>query len=121
MKEIKLLGKQLGIFLLIILFSTLLLSILEYVSLLSPKINHILLVIIILTTTFILGINSGKKAESKGYFAGIKMGGLCILSLLFLNTIFCGLHVQGISILYYLSIILLCIIGAMIGINKKKK
>lgn len=121
MKEIKFLGKQLGLFLLTIFVSSLFFSILEYFGIFSTQTIHIFFMIIIIGATFLTGFWGGKKVTNKGYLAGMKLGGFIILSLLLFNTIFCGIHFKGVSILYYIGIFLLCIIGSMMGINHKKK
>ena len=121
MKQIKFYGKQLLLFLLILLSSTLLLSLINYFDLLSPKITNILSNMITLITTLWIGYQSGLQTESKGYLEGMKLGGILILTLISLNTIFYGINFKLISWIYYIIIIGICTIGAMIGINKKKE
>lgn len=121
MNTIKFYGRQLLILLITILISSLLLSILTYFNLSNPTITGVLSKIIIILTSLILGFQNGRLSESKGYLEGLKLGGILILMLTLLNTIFFGLNFKGSTFLYYGIILLSSTIGAMIGINKKKK
>lgn len=121
MKNLKSYGKQLAIFSITILSITIFFSILQTFNLISPKTTHILSIIIIMLLTLIMGIKEGKKANSKGYLEGLKLGGLLLLLLLLLNTIFYGFNFNLNSFIYYLALLIIIVIGAMIGINKKKK
>lgn len=121
MKQMKFYGKQMIQFIGSTLIFTILLSIFQYMGWMSSKFSHILSLMFILLLCFILGIFSGKNATNKGYIEGLKISGFIILFLLFLQVIFfqSGFPIQ--RILYYVLIIISTIIGAMIGINKKKK
>lgn len=121
MNTIKFYGKQLLILLITLLISSLLLSILTYFNLCNTTISGVLNKLIIIMTTLILGFQNGRLSKSKGYLEGLKLGGLFILILAFLNTIFFELNFKGNTFLYYGIILLSSTIGAMIGINKKKK
>ncbi len=121
MKQIKFYSKQLLQFgISTILFITLL-SILQYFIHLSNKTSHILTLAFILLLSFILGAFAGKNASSKGYVEGLKLSGLMIIILLLCNVIFFQSNFTLPRILYYFLILTSTIIGAMIGINKKKK
>lgn len=121
MKEIKKYGKQIAIFTITIVLSSLLFSTLQYFHLLNQSIGHILSALLIFALSFGFGLINGKNAEKNGYLEGLKQGGLFILILILLNTIIYGLHFKLNSFIYYAIILALSIAGAMIGINKKKK
>jgi putative membrane protein (TIGR04086 family) len=121
MKEIKRYGKQIAIFTITMIGSALIFSILQYFHLLSVNISHFLSTFLILLLAFAFGIINGKNADKNGYLEGIKIGGLQLITMILLNTIIFGIHFKLGSLLYYISILVLSVIGAMIGINKKKK
>ncbi|MCI8467437.1 MAG: TIGR04086 family membrane protein [Bacilli bacterium] len=121
MKDIKKYGKQIAIFTITIILSSLLFSTSQYFHLLNGSINHILSMCIIFGLSFYFGTINGKNASKNGYLEGLKLGGLILLLLFLSNTIMYGLHFKLSSFIYYSIILALSVVGAMIGINKKKK
>lgn len=96
------------------------LTILNYTQLMKletiTKLNFIFVSVI----TFILGILTGKSSTKKGYIEGLKIGSLITTLLFLLNIIFIrnfNLHI----FIYYLTLLISCTFGSMIGINLKKK
>ena len=101
-----------------IVISLLLITTLYHFNIISSNIYQTLKLIILLVNILISGIILGKKATSKGYLEGIKLGIFMIL-LCFLITLVTGQDLK-IRLLIYDSIILITsILGGMIGINKK--
>lgn len=101
-----------------ILISLLLITTLYHFNLISSNIYQILKLLILLTNILISGIILGKKATSKGYLEGIKLGTFLII--FFTIVIFLSGENFKLRILLYDSIILItAILGGMIGINKK--
>lgn len=119
MKQIKLYSKQIGIFLIYEILSTLILSILNYFGLFSIKTTNIIASILLIIICFIIGLTCGKNAEKKGYLEGLKIGGILILLLMLLNIIFYQTAFTIARGCYYLIILGICSISATIGINKK--
>lgn len=105
-------------FFIIILVGTLLITLINYFSLLSPKIISILKLIFPISAIFISSYRLGKQSEKKGYIEGLKLG---IIIILIFTTIILILDKFTLkSLLYYLILILTSILSSMIGINRKK-
>lgn len=121
MKQLKLYLKQVLIFLGGMIILSIFLSILNYFGLLVGKTSHIISIIYVLGTSSYIGITCGKNANQKGYLEGLKIGGILILLLIFLNLIFYASAFTLQRIIYYVFILLICIGSSMIGINKKKQ
>ena len=96
----------------------LILTTLYHFNIISSNIYQVLKLIILLGNGLISGIILGKKATSKGYLEGIKLG-VFIIVLFFIITLITGQDLK-IKLLLYDSIIMItAILGGMIGINKK--
>lgn len=109
---------SLAFFFIILLTSTLLLTLLNYFNILSPKIISILKLVIPLTAIFVSSYKLGKQSEKKGYIEGLKIG--IIIITLFLIIILSLNQFSMKSLLYYLILLLTSILSSMIGINRKK-
>ncbi len=105
-------------FVIILLSSTLVLTLLNYFNILSPKIISILKLIIPLTAMFVSSYKLGKQSEKKGYMEGIKIGAIVIGLFLVILLLLDQFSVK--SLLYYLILLLTSILSSMIGINRKK-
>jgi len=121
LKELKNIGINLlwslGLFLLL----TLLLSLLHYFDLISNSFLKWSKIFIPLIAIFLGGFLNGRKAMSKGYLAGLKVGGAFVL-LFFLFSIlgfYSSLHFF--TFVYYILLLLMAMLGAMLGIQKAVK
>lgn len=121
MKQLKHYGKVLLLFTGSSIILSLLLSLLNYCNIFVGKTTHIILITYMICMTFYIGYSSGKLAEKKGYLEGLKIGGILILSLIFINMIFFWSPFTISRIIYYMILLIVSIVSAMIGINKKKK
>ncbi len=101
-----------------IVISLLLITTLYHFNIISSNIYQTLKLIILLVNILISGIILGKKATSKGYLEGIKLGIFMIL-LCFLITLVTGQELKIRLLLYDSMILITSILGGMIGINKK--
>ncbi len=119
MKNWKLWLKEAGYFAVTVLIITLLVSTISYFSNMSSKIITILLLLGVVGTFFIFGYRAGKRASSKGYIAGLKIGIGAVLIMLILSFIFFGFRFKLSKVIYYVVLILSSIVGSMLGINKK--
>ena len=109
----------LGIIFGIIFLLALIISILNYFSLIQNNIFKWLKLFIPIISSFIGGFYIGKFAKEKGYLEGIKLGLLFII-LMFIVTLLDGNNIKWILIIYYLILLLTSMLGSMIGINRKK-
>lgn len=86
----------------------------------SYNVNAFILFIFTSIGFAILNFFNGKKAISKGYLAGLKLGG-AILIFFFLVSILADGCILFSRIIYYGIILLISIISASLGINFKEK
>lgn len=120
MKTVKKYGKTMGIFLLIVLILTAILTCCNLANFLYTKSTDTITMIGMIFLFTIIGFEYGKKAESKGYLEGLKIGSSLIFLLIIINLLF---YQTGFSIsrfIYYIVLILSSTLGSMIGINRKK-
>lgn len=64
------------------------------------------------------GFIIGKNSKNKGWFEGLKFGGIVILILIIIGFIFPNSSFNIKRIIYYLILIFMSCIGSMLGINK---
>ncbi len=96
----------------------LLITTLYHFNIISSNIYQLLKLIILLGNILISGIILGKKATSKGYLEGIKLG-IFMIILFTLITLITGQGLKLKLLLYDSIILITAILGGMIGINKK--
>jgi len=103
------------------LLLTLLLTTVNYFDLLGLKTLTTLKVLIPGISLLIGSIALGTNLEKKGYQGGLKFGAIFILFLLLFKVIFYNNTFKLSIIVFYLILLLSSMLGAMIGINIKKK
>ena len=115
----KYLLKYLGYYSIFIILLTFICSLLNLIGV-NSTITNLMIFIFNILAFFIFGFKSGKKANNKGYIAGLKIGGLFLLILIIIN-LFTTLEFFNITtIIYYVLLILSSALGGSIGINKKE-
>ena len=87
-------------------------------SYLSSQIFYIIRSIIPLIGIFIGSFLLGKSSSKKGYIEGLKYSAIWIFIFLVFNIILNNFNV--ISIIYYIFLILISMLGSILGINRKK-
>ncbi len=95
-------------------------SILYLYTNMSYNINCLILFIFTSIAFFIINFFNGKKTLSKGYLAGLKLGGLLVIVFFIISLI----AKDGLSLsklVYYGVLLLISIIASSIGINTKDK
>lgn len=95
-------------------------AILNIVINIPNSINQLLSLILLGTYLFISNLNIGKRLDDKAYIHGIKNGLITTLTLILLSIITFTFTFNFKTILYYLIIIFISILGCIIGINKKR-
>lgn len=119
MKQLKNYGIMVGVLIGGTIILALLLSILNYFNIFSGIIGKSIICLFMVGTSLYAGYYCGKKAEKKGFIEGLKIGLLFILVLLLLNLVFFSSSFSLPRMVYYIIILTTCMIGSMIGINKK--
>lgn len=120
MEYLKKLAKSLIYMLSIILISTFLVTLLNYFNIFGAKFLAISKILIILISTFSGGFLIGKASKEHGWLEGIKLGTIFIILLSIFNYFIINQEFVITQIIYYLILIIGCILGSMLGINKKK-
>jgi len=104
-----------------LLIITFFITLLNYFNIINNKIISIFNILIPTVCLFIGGFYIGKKSSNNGYLEGLKLGTLFSIFLLIFNFLAFDNSFKLKYLLFYLIIIISCILGSMIGINKRKK
>lgn len=105
------------LFLLSLVFITSLLNLIKV----NSTITNLMIFIFNITLFFVFGLKNGKKANNKGYLAGLKVGGLFLLILIIIS-LFTSKNIFSLStLIYYIVLILASTLGGCLGINKKSE
>ena len=108
----------LGLFFIIILGSTLIITILNYFNIMNNKTISTIKFVIPMLSIIISSYRLGKFSEKQGYLEGLKLGGIIIFIFIILVILLDKLEIR--SMIYYGIMLLTSIISSMIGINRKK-
>ena len=112
--------KYLGYYVISLILLIFICSLLNLIGV-NSSITNLLIFIFNISLFFVFGIKSGKRANNKGYLAGLKIGGLFLLLLIIIN-LFTNRVIFSIStLIYYIVLILASVLGGMLGINKKEQ
>lgn len=120
MKYLKDYGMTLLKFLGFLIGGSLIISLFYYL-LFSTKVVNIVSFVYMTLLFFTFGYKTGTKAENRGFVAGLKIGLLLLLVLIFFNLIFYQTSFKLIRVIYYLVLLFASVVGATIGINRKKE
>lgn len=101
-----------------ILVLTLIVTLLHYFGIISKGFLSIMEILIPSLSLFVGGFQIGRRSKQKGWLEGIKFSFVVFILLIVLNVVFHN-TIEIKNILYYLIIFSLCIVGSMMGINKK--
>lgn len=107
-------------FILYIIIITSIQSILNLIITIPNTINTLISLILICLYILINNINIGKTITDKAYKTGFINGLTTIIILTILNIITFNFKINLTTILYYLIIIFISVLGSIIGINKKR-
>ena len=110
--------KSLGLFLLSLLVLNIIISIFSYLEIFNLNISKILMIISLIISSLLSGIYLGLRTNQKGYIEGLKLSLIVLIIFTFFNLILRNFNKY--TIIYYLIITILIVLGSMIGINKKK-
>jgi len=82
-------------------------------------INKIIILVSLNIYILIQNIKLGKRITNKAYIKGLKQGTLTVIFLYILSLITFTFKLTMNRIIYYIITIVICILGHIIGINKK--
>lgn len=119
MNKFKNIAFSIGYMIITILVLTLIITILNYFGIIGKNIVAILKIIIPSLALFIGGFKTGKKSVKKGWLEGLILSVIFIFLLILFNYLGLGNKIELRNLLYYLIMIISCIFGSMLGINKK--
>ena len=119
MINLKYLLKYLGYYSVFIILLTFICSLLNLIGV-NSTITNLMIFIFNILAFFIFGFKTGKKASSKGYIAGLKIGGLFLLILIIINLFSARAFLNITTIIYYVVLLLSSTLGGSLGINKKE-
>lgn len=121
MKYLKKLGFSFIYILSTLLIITFIITFLNYFNIISDKIISIFNILIPILSLLIGGFYIGEKSNNKGYLEGLKLGSIFSIFLIIFNFLAFNNSFKLKYLLFYLILIISCIFGSMIGINKRKK
>lgn len=119
MINLKYLLKYLGYYAIFIILLTFICSLLNLIGV-NSTITNLMIFIFNILAFFIFGFKSGKKANNKGYIAGLTIGGLFLLILIIINLFSARAFLNITTIIYYIVLLLSSTLGGSLGINKKE-
>ena len=117
---LKKLGKSFLVSLIILLGLTLIITIFNYIGLLSLNIVNIFSYITPFIALFIGGVLMGKESVNKGWLEGIKFGLICTIIFIIFNYLAFDSFFNISNIILYIITLIASVLGGMIGINLKK-
>jgi putative membrane protein (TIGR04086 family) len=98
---------------------TFIISLLNYINVISGLPLKIIKIIIPIISYFIAGFMIGKSCDKKGWLNGLEIGLILTVILVFINFLLKN-KINILFVLYYLSLNIISVISSMIGINRKK-
>lgn len=119
MLYLKKLIKSIGISIIILLLVTFLITLLNYINIISLTIVNAFSYITPFIAFFTGGFLLGKNSFNKGYLEGIKFGLINIILLFIFNYLAFDQGFNIVNIILYLVTIISSILGSVIGINLK--
>ncbi len=100
---------------------TLIVTLLHYINWIGSKTLSVLEIITPLLSLFIGGFIIGKNSKQKGWLEGLKLGGLFLTLLILFQYLGFRIHFSVKTILFYALLLVSCVFGSMLGINKRAK
>ena len=117
-KKILVYTKILGIFILLEVLFSFVMGLFNLLGM-NSSLSKIILLIVNLIIFFIFGFTKGKITNKKGFIEGALTGLILILILFIISLIFFHSNISWATLIYYLALIFISMIGSTIGKNKK--
>ncbi len=103
----------------ILFIAAFILTLLNYIGIITGFPLKIIKIVIPILSYIIAGFMVGKKSDKKGWLSGIEIGLIITIILLIINLLFNKTATIKL-ILYYIVLISISTLSSIIGINKKK-
>ena len=121
MTYIKNLGIAFGVIIGSLLGVTLIVTLLHYINWIGSKTLSVLEIITPLLSLFIGVFIIVKNSKQNGWLEGLKLGGLFLTVLILFQYLGLRIHFSVKTILFYALLLVSCVFGSMLGINKRAK
>lgn len=92
-------------------------SIFLFFDIFNYEVIHIINYVFLLIVFFICGFRCSMYEKRKGYLNGFIIGVMFVMFFSLISLIFS--HLELSSLVYYISLIMSCIVGGIFGVNKK--
>ena len=102
----------------ILIISSIIITILNYFNVISGIPLKIIFLLIPIISILVGGYKLGKSSNEKGYFEGIKYGIIWVILFLIVSIICKTL--DWTSVIYYVILLFISVLGSILGINRKK-
>lgn len=102
----------------ILLISTFIFSLLNYINFIGPKFLTVIKIIIPIISLLVSGYIVGKNSKNNGWLEGAKFGGIFIVFLFLFNYLALKNNPELKTLIYYLILLISSIVGSMFGITK---
>ena len=102
----------------ILIISSIIITILNYFNVISGIPLKIIFLFIPIISILVGGYKLGKSSNEKGYFEGIKYGIIWVILFLIVSIICKTL--DWTSVIYYVILLFISVLGSILGINRKK-
>lgn len=120
MKYLKIFSRSLLYISVSILLFTMIITILSYFNIISEKTSNFFLMIFSSISLIIGGFILGKSTKSKRWLEGLKLGfSVTILFILF-SILILKYHFKISNFIYYVILIISCMVGSILGRKNKK-
>lgn len=112
--------KLTGVFVIIELMLTFIMSLMNLIGV-NSGITSLLILIFNIIIFLILSIINGKKSNKNGFLSGLLLSFIYIILMFLINGFLYKFSLRISTIIYYLMLIIISMIGGSIGINQKKE
>lgn len=117
-KKVLNIGKIFGIFILLEILISFIMGLFNLLGF-NSSLSKIILLLVNIVIFFVYGIQRGKVTNKKGILEGLLTGGIMIMLLFIITLIFFHTSLSLATLLYYLALLFVTIVGSTVGKNKK--
>jgi len=117
-KKVLNIGKIFGIFILLEILISFIIGLFNLLGF-NSSLSKIILLLVNIVIFFVYGIQKGKVTNKKGILEGLLTGGIMIMLLFIITLIFFHTSLSLATLLYYLALLFVTIVGSTVGKNKK--